>query len=255
MTDILVIPDPHAHPDYDNDRFALAGRYIGHTRPDIVVCMGDWGDYSSLCKHSAKKERETKRVKRDKEAHVDSLRVLESGIREGCRIHRKRYQPERHYILGNHDVRPFAIASDMPELEGIFDDLFDPWVETGWRIHDFKEVVDIRGIAFSHVLPSGNMGRPVGGVTLGRSLVVKGHGSAVVGHDHRFSHGKEETWLKKKLHGFSAGCFAHPDYIEDWCRNTRHMWDLGLLRLRGVENGTLDGFSWMSMDELEEKYG
>ena len=38
---ILVIPDGHAHPDYDNDRFDYLGRFILDQRPDTIVCIGD----------------------------------------------------------------------------------------------------------------------------------------------------------------------------------------------------------------------
>ena len=49
---VLVIGDPHATPSYDNDRFRVLGNYILATRPDVVVCMGDMGDFASLSSHS-----------------------------------------------------------------------------------------------------------------------------------------------------------------------------------------------------------
>ena len=48
MSNLLVIGDPHAHPDYDNKRFTDLGRFIVKSRPDIVVCIGDMADMPSL---------------------------------------------------------------------------------------------------------------------------------------------------------------------------------------------------------------
>jgi len=46
--DLLIIGDPHAHPDYDNKRFTALGKYILKTKPDIIVCLGDFADMPSL---------------------------------------------------------------------------------------------------------------------------------------------------------------------------------------------------------------
>ena len=48
MSNLLVICDPHAHPNYDNKRFTDLGRFIVKTRPDIIVCIGDMADMPSL---------------------------------------------------------------------------------------------------------------------------------------------------------------------------------------------------------------
>ena len=46
--DILVIPDAHAQPAVDNERFSLLGRMICDVRPDVVVSIGDLFDLPSL---------------------------------------------------------------------------------------------------------------------------------------------------------------------------------------------------------------
>jgi hypothetical protein len=69
---IIVIPDAHAHPDYDNGRFDVLGDYINRHRPDIVVSIGDWADMASICEHSSKLSLEGKRYKADCASVVDA---------------------------------------------------------------------------------------------------------------------------------------------------------------------------------------
>ena len=38
---LLIIGDPHANPDYDNDRFEALGKFIAKEKPQHVVCIGD----------------------------------------------------------------------------------------------------------------------------------------------------------------------------------------------------------------------
>ena len=39
---LMIIGDAHAHPDYDNSRFDKLGKFIVKSKPDIIVCMGDF---------------------------------------------------------------------------------------------------------------------------------------------------------------------------------------------------------------------
>ena len=40
---LLIIPDAHAEPNYDNDRFTWLGNLIFEEKPDVVVCLyRDW---------------------------------------------------------------------------------------------------------------------------------------------------------------------------------------------------------------------
>jgi len=45
---LLIIPDPHANPDYNNERFRAAGRLLMEEQPECVVCLGDLADLPSL---------------------------------------------------------------------------------------------------------------------------------------------------------------------------------------------------------------
>lgn len=261
MTDILVVGDPHAHPSYDNERFDWLSQLVLEERPDTIVVMGDLWDLPSLCRHSKPSEIEGTRVQKDLEAGYDAWRRFVEPIQRWNEaqavLKKKQYRFDLKFLGGNHEARLDELAAQSPQLEGLVStsELYD-WVEKhGGTAYPFREIVVEHGFAFSHFLPSGTMGRPIGGQTLGRSLLMKGFQSAIVGHDHRYSHGHVTRWDGRKQHGFSAGCFVHPEYNEAWCRQTRPMWDLGLLLLKGVEDGSFRAHHWVSMEELRSCYG
>ena len=45
----LVIPDSHAMPTHNNDRYEWLGKFIFDIRPDVVIDIGDSADMESLC--------------------------------------------------------------------------------------------------------------------------------------------------------------------------------------------------------------
>ena len=47
----LIIPDPHAHPDFHNERADWLGKLIKYLKPDVVINIGDAADMPSLCSY------------------------------------------------------------------------------------------------------------------------------------------------------------------------------------------------------------
>ena len=97
--DLLIIGDPHAHPDYDNKRFTALGKYILKTKPDIIVCLGDFADMPSLSSYDkGTKGFEGRRYKKDVNAVIDAQEKLFAPIKSynkrQAEKHRTRYKPE-----------------------------------------------------------------------------------------------------------------------------------------------------------------
>lgn len=243
----LIIGDPHSHPSYDNDRFRLACEVALARGVDTVVCMGDWFDFTSLCKGARLKEREGMRVEDEVAAGHDALSRFMLPLR-GIRK-----KPVLYLCEGNHDARPDEVSGDDPHLSGaIAADRYVPFRKAGWLVAPFKTNLVLDHVVFSHYQASGVMGRPIGGATpeaLARSLVAKCHRNVVVGHDHRFGHASQYVAGGSRLHGFTAGCFVHPEYTEGWCKQTEPMWDRGLLQIHTREGRVVD-HRWTSMGEL-----
>ena len=78
---LLIIGDPHAHPDYDNDRFTALGEYIVKEQPEHIICLGDMADMPSLSSYDrGTRGFEGRRYKNDVEAVIDAQEKLQSHL-------------------------------------------------------------------------------------------------------------------------------------------------------------------------------
>ena len=250
---LLVIPDAHAHPEYDNARFDDLARLIHHVQPEHILQCGDLWDMASLCKHSSTWDIEGARVQADLDAGWDANHRLAEGWRG--------YDPNRVFTSGNHeDPRLASLVSGSPHLEGfVFGvrELHEGLEAFGWNVFPFKETVDVCGYACSHFLPSGVMGRPVGGVNQGRSLQTHGHVSTIVGHSHVRGEYLSTDYLGDRVQSINAGYFGHEDMVEGWNRNTHQMWWRGvaLVTLQSTARGRGYGdIEWISASEIRRRF-
>ena len=157
---LLVIGDPHAHPDYDNKRFTDLGKFIVMSRPDIVVCIGDMADMPSLSMYDkGTKGFEGKRYKKDIEAVIDAQEKMFAPIRKA-----RGYKPKLYMTLGNHEDRIDRAVNSTPELDGAIGVQDLQYEKYGWNVTPFKKSVTIKGITFSHYFTSGVAGRSCTGV-------------------------------------------------------------------------------------------
>lgn len=258
---LLVVPDVHLHADYDHLRMRALGNAVTVWRPDHVLLTGDVGDFVSLLTHGKQRSREGQRFARDLKALEDGLDAFHEPINQFNR----RQRASRHAQLkfkqtitkGNHEARGDGHAADHPELDGMFDSIDRAFISRGWDVVGFKETVMIGGFACSHyhTKPDGGFGKPIGGTNIARSLLVEGHMSCIVGHDHHFRHASATRFDGARIHAFVAGCYVHPEYDEDWCRNTRKSWDEGVLLIDGVANGDYSSYRWIKAEEIMRKYG
>ena len=110
----LVIPDSHAHPDFNNERYTWLGKLIHDTKPDVVVDIGDWFDMPSLCSYDrGTKSFEGRSYKRDIEAGVDAQDRMFHEVRK----HKKKL-PRFVRTLGNHENRVNRAVELDRVLEG-----------------------------------------------------------------------------------------------------------------------------------------
>ena len=228
---LLVIGDPHAHPDYDNSRFTTLGKYIAREKPQIIVCIGDMADMPSLSSYDrGTKGFEGRRYKKDISAAIDAQKKLFAPINKV-----RGYKPKLHMCIGNHEDRIVRAVNTTPELDGAIG-LHDlKYEDFGWKVTPFKRSVVIQGISFSHYFTSGVAGRPISSVHIGHALVTKLHCSAVQGHSHLFNHSEQTRPDGQKIFGLSAGCFSHPKYTESWCQDTEYQWWRGVIMLEGLD--------------------
>ena len=121
-----------------------------------------------------KKSFEGRRYKDDVAAVFDGMeRLFAPLLAYNARAKKnkeKRYSPELHLTLGNHEHRIERAVENDAKLEGVLSVADLGYDIFGWTVHPFLDVVILDGIAYSHYFTSGVLGRPVPNA---RQLVMK----------------------------------------------------------------------------------
>ena len=123
MTTHLVIPEGQVNPGQDLEFLYRIGQYMVEKKPDKVICLGDFADMPSLSSYDiGKKSFEGRRYNDDVAASVSAMEVLLEPLREfntnAIRNKKRRYFPEMHLFLGNHEDRINRAVNDDPKLDG-----------------------------------------------------------------------------------------------------------------------------------------
>ena len=177
----LVIPDVQSKPGVQNDHLEWVGNYIVEKKPDVIVCIGDFWDFPSLCMYDKGKiDFEGRRYVNDIKAGRVAMERLLAPIEEYNRTAKEKYTPRKVFTLGNHEIRLVRVVDNNPEFHGKFE-LSDMGIveDYGWEMHDFLKVVDIDGIEYSHYFTSGVRGNPVSSAA---ALLRERQQSATMGH-------------------------------------------------------------------------
>lgn len=258
MTAHLVIGDPHCDPDVPNTRFEWLGNLIVDRLPDVIIQMGDFGDFKSLCSYDkGKKDFEGRRYERDVNACNEALEILDVKIKkynENARKSKKeRYKPRKIALGGNHDEgRINKLVQLHPEFEGVFNATNIKYKEYGWEYVPYEIPIEIDGVWYCHYFPTGNSGEPIGGINLAQSLIAKNMVSSVVGHSHILDIAMRATPSGKRIWGLSAGCFFDHKMAYAKATQERFWWN-GVVNLKNVHDGDFSPET-ITIDEMKENY-
>lgn len=252
---ILVIPDGHASPLHDNERFRWAGRLIARERPDIVVDMGDRATMDSISQYDAGKlVAEGRRYVEDLRAVHEATELLNEEVdmmnNRFVAWKKKKYTPTKYICLGNHEQRVVRAYQENPSMYGhiALEDL--KYDESGWISIPFLTPLIIEDILFQHYITSGIMGRPVGGEHHSDSLLSKGKMSTVVGHSHMRGFSETTNGAGNKMCSLVSGCYFEHD--EHYTSENARFWR-GLIILHGVKDGYFDP-EFISINKIKEEY-
>ena len=236
----IWIPDTQIKPGVDTAFLDWVAGAILKYKPDVIVHLGDHWDFPSLSTHNepGSKEAEGQRVKTDIDAGNEAFERLCAPIRKEMQRlaagRRRRWFPEMHYLHGNHDHRLTRAMFRDPKWDGV---LSMASLDTGtFRKHDFLNIIEIDGIAFSHYFPNPHSGRPIGGTIVNR---LNGIGqSFVAGHEQGLLYAIKQ-YPGFVRHGLVAGsCYLHnEEYRPRDVQNTE--WR-GIILANEVTNGTYD---------------
>lgn len=251
----LIVPDQHAHPDFNNRRADWLGQLIKDVKPDVVVNMGDAADLSSLSSYDrGKASFHGRNYTKDIESHLDFQERMWAPMKQS-----KKKQPYRVVLEGNHEHRIKRAIDLDPQLEGErfglsfrnldFDSYYHEVVEYNGQT---PGIYELDGIYYAHYFISGLMGRPIGGEHHAYSLLSKNYKSCTAAHSHTIDFSVRSDPSGRKLMGLVAGVYQ--DYESTWAGHVNDLWWSGVVIKRNVDNGSYDP-EFISMDALRKAYG
>lgn len=251
MTTHLVVPDPHAHPDHDNNRADWLAKLIKDIKPDVVINLGDSADMPSMASYDkGTKGFQGRNYRLDIDSHLDFQHRMWDPVKRS-----KRKMPRRVVLEGNHDYRIKRAINAQPELEGAIS--FDH-LELGNFYNDVVEyngqtpgVIGIDGIHYAHFFVSGVMGRPIGGEHPAYQLLTKEFVSCTCGHVHTADLCYRTSVGGKKIIGCVAGVYQ--DFDSGWAGEVNKLWWRGVVIKRNVEDGHYDP-QFVSIEALRKEY-
>ncbi len=184
MTRHLVIPDVQCKEGIDTNFLRCIGNYIVAKKPEVLVCLGDFADMSSLSSYDqGKKSFEGRRYIKDIEAAKAAMATLLTPLwdfnKKAIKNKEKQYHPKMVLTLGNHENRINRAINDDPKLDGVLSINDLKYEEFGWEVHNFLDVVILDGIAYSHYFVTGVAGRPASSAS---AQLNKKHQSCIAGH-------------------------------------------------------------------------
>lgn len=252
----LVIPDQHAHPDFNNDRAEILAKLTSDLRPDVVINIGDAADLASLSTYDrGTRSFFSRNYERDIESHLDFQDKWWSPVKK-----KKKKMPRKIFFEGNHEHRIKRAINLQPELEGSkfgvsfkdlqLDDYYDDVVEYQGGT---PGILAVDGISYAHYFVSGVMGNAISGEHPAYALITKKFQSCTQGHTHTLDFStRVNTDGERRLNGLVCGVFQ--DYRSDWAGVVNDLWWSGVVIKRNVDGtGNYDP-QFVSMDFLKEYY-
>lgn len=212
----MVIPDCQVTPNTPKDYLRWIGEYMVEKRPDVVVCIGDFADMESLSSYDVGKiSAEGRRYKNDILASKEAMSIFTAPLvkhnKSMVKNKKRKYLPEMHLTIGNHEYRITRAVESNPKLEGFMsiDDL--EYESFGWTVHEFLKVVEIDGVNYAHYFANALSGRPYGGENIGIRLKNIGL-SFVMGHQQLYMLGVKALSNGKRIRGLVQGsCYLHDE--------------------------------------------
>lgn len=248
-----VIPDCQVKPGQDFSYLRWVGNYLAEKKPDVIVQIGDFADMPSLSSYDVgKKSFEGRRYRDDVRATKEAMKTLmDPVLTKVCSLvnnHKKRWSPELHLTLGNHEHRINKAVEGDPKLDGTLsvDDL--GYSHYGWNVHQFLRPVKLDGISYAHYFTSGPMGRSVVSAS---KLVTTKLQSCVMGHNQNWDiHRQARSDGTGVIGLFVGSCYLHD---EDYLGPQGNFYNRGIWMLYEVEEGDFHPLH-ISLNFLKKRY-
>ncbi len=251
--DTIVIADTQVDSTTPTDHIKALSKYIWKHKPNNIVHIGDHWDLPSLSSYATSLGMEGRRLNDDLEGGYEAFKLIMSETDRLNRVlKRKKYSPNKHFIMGNHENRLNRFIESHPILSGCFS-LEKFILKQGWTVNDFLDPLWVNGVCYLHYMPNAASGRPVGGGI--ENKLNKFPHSFVHGHQQQFQFGRRQNLEGKPHFGVCAGSFYMHDEEYRGANNTEIR---GFLHLKSFKNryGFQDhDVQFVSLERLIEHYG
>lgn len=229
----LFIPDTQCKPGAPQDHLRWAGRYILERKPDVIVHGGDGWDMESLSSWDRGKfQFEGRRYHADVQSGNTGLRLIDEPTVDANRKRKVPYDPDKYYLLGNHEDRIRRFLEEHPEFIGLVGEDLE---FRDWNVIPFLTPLEVDGVSYCHYWPNPMTGKPLGGQAATR-LKTLGH-TYVQGHQQSLDFAVRFVKGRKQV-GITAGAFYLHDETYKGVQGNAH-WR-GLLVFHEVQDGSFD---------------
>lgn len=246
---VLVIPDTQVAPGRSVKHLAWCSQFIADKQFDIVIQLGDFGDFPSLSSYDrGKASAENRRLSKDWDAFRTALDVLEKTWKG-----RAGYKPRLVFTEGNHEYRIKRYAADNPQVDTL-PNVVGFMQQRGWDAYPFLQVANVGGCLVSHYFPRTLRGTITStsmryGASSAELMVRANMRSCIAGHKPGYDvaayHAADRTY-----NGLIAGSFY--GHNEDYMGPQQRYWR-GVFVLNQFRNGEFDPCP-VSINWLKERY-
>ena len=248
----IVIPDTQVKDGVPLNHLTWIGRYIVDrwaNKPNVkIIHLGDHWDMPSLSSYDRKggTKMEGRRVAYDIAAGIDGFGMLNEPFEVLNSRHRKRWRPDRVFLLGNHENRISRAIENDAQMDGLLDlNMLDTG---GWETYPFLQPVFLDGVGYSHYWYNPMSGNPYAGMIETRLKNV-GH-TFTMGHQQTLMYGVRFV-AGRSQHGLVAGaCYLHE---EDYKGPQGNAHWRGIIVKHEVRDGSYDPM-FVSLDYLCRRY-
>jgi hypothetical protein len=223
VTRAVVIPDIHA-PLHDEPAVRCALRAIEVAKPDILIMLGDLGEFEGASHWQWKKKKrpplEYQLEAIDKDI-ADANDMLDRFDRVAERVKVKR----KEFLQGNHDEWLDRLVEENPYLERTRHEYGQGYLfrhavglhRRGWRYHQLNDILKIGHLRFCH-------GYAVRGLHHARQTLIRYGCNMIYGDKHDIQ-SASVTHVDGQKEAICVGCLKRLDReANKWLKGAPHNW-------------------------------
>jgi hypothetical protein len=247
----LVIGDTQVKPGVPTQHLTWIGRYIVDQFANqnlAIVHLGDHWDMPSLSFYDkGKKAMEGRRYVADIEAGNAAMDQLFKPLVDYNEKNKKKWNPDCHFLLGNHEERIQRAVNADATLEGTLG--YQHLNASKYcKVHEFLKPIDIDGVIYAHYFYQPKTSKPYGGAIQAKLKNI-GH-SFTMGHQQGMDYGLVPVGEGRR-HGLVLGSTYLHD--EEYLGPQSVAYWRGIVVCHQVENGMYDPM-FISLDYLCRRY-